>query len=145
MLHQTFYSSGQVRLEYNIVDEKKNGLCKAYYSDGQNRLECFFEDDKKHGQYVSYYDNGFVEFKCKFENDKETGIARWFYPSGNKWIECSYINGKKEGDYKEWLDYRPFLYKDEHYKDDLKHGWCKEYRHDGALVSNKKYKFGPVV
>jgi len=145
MIFQTFYPNGQIHFEYNIENEKKEGTYRSYYETGQLKVVCEFKNGVKNGEYISYYSNGLTEIKSMYVDGKESGVETWFYPSGRIWLKCNYKEGKRDGDYKEWLDYATFLYKDEKYKDGYKHGVCKEYRHDGVLIINKIYELGKVV
>ena len=92
-LVRTYYETGELKEEYFIFNDKKEGEYKSYHSNGwelskdnsklgnlsstnfhgQLHVVCNYINDKKEGEYKSYHSNGFLKEVCNYINDKKDG------------------------------------------------------------------------
>jgi len=149
----TFYSdSGKVSVQITYLEGKKNGIRRTFHEN--EIVEENFVNDIKQGYTYYYFPNGTLWKEINFIDGLESGTGRayarsdgrvvklMFYQKGfitdieninridkarmkqGKWITFwDNWNTKTEGDY----------------KNDLKHGYFKEYTKDGVLISTAKY------
>ncbi|MCD4746537.1 MAG: hypothetical protein K8R58_09570, partial [Bacteroidales bacterium] len=151
----TFYNdSGKVILKINYLKGKKNGIRTTYHEDEIE--EENFIDNVKQGLTIYYYSDRKIRKKVNFIDGLEEGIAKEFSKKGIviKLIEykkgfiinIENINKTDKSNLKQgkWI----YFYENENirkegtYKNDLKHGYFKEYTEDGNLISTTKYVDG---
>ncbi|MCB0807453.1 MAG: toxin-antitoxin system YwqK family antitoxin [Bacteroidales bacterium] len=149
----TFYSdSGQVAVKITYENGKKNGLRTTYHEEEITKEN--FADDIKQGYTYIYYPDGALKKEIYFEDGLESGIGREYAKSDGRVIKLIYykkgyiedievINridaaGMKQGKWKYFYDNRQVKLEGE-FKNDLKHGYFKEYSKDGSLLSTSKY------
>ena len=70
---RTYYAKGQLKEEYCLINNKKEGLYKLYYSDGQLHLICNYIDGKRNGEWQLYYNNGQIWGNSNYVNGKING------------------------------------------------------------------------
>lgn len=99
---------GNILTEYNMVNDKANGLATIYV-DGLKSQEIMMVNDMKNGRYVDYYYDENKQLSMKifgdFINGEKNGLFLTIAYSGSEEDTIQYTN----------------------YKNDLKHGECKEY------------------
>jgi len=149
----TFYSdSGQVAVQITYEKGKKNGIRKTYHED--EITEENFVDDVKQGYTYIYYPDGTLRKEIYFKNGLEEGLGREFAKSDGRVVKLIHykkgfiedienINridaaNMKQGKWKYFYDNGQVSLEGE-YKNDLKHGYFKEYSRDGNLLSTSKY------
>ncbi len=148
-----FYSEeGTLVLEIDYKKGKKNGLRKTY-REGELMTETFL-NDVKNGLTTYYYPDGKKKLVVNFVNGFENGYAREYDQSGNIISITEYkkgfivsrenINrkdkeGRKQGSWKFFRD-NGMLLQEGTYRNDLKHGYFKDYGPDGKLIQVRKYE-----
>ena len=154
----TFYSdSGKVAVQITYKLGKKNGIRRTFHEN--EILEENFIDDVKQGYTRYYYPNGTLWKEMEFVDGLELGIGREYAKSDGRVIKLMYyqkgfisdienINRidkarMKQGKWIEFWDNWAIKTEGE-YKNDLKHGYFKEYSKEGVLLSTSKYIDGLI-
>jgi antitoxin component YwqK of YwqJK toxin-antitoxin module len=149
----TFYSdSGKVAVQISYLLGKKNGIRRTYHE--EEIVEENFVDDVKQGFTYYYYPDGKLWKEMNFIDGLEEGIGRVFAKNDGRVIQLIYYkkgyitdieninridNAKmKQGRwitfYDDWQ-----IHTEGEYRNDLKHGYFKEYTQEGVLISTAKY------
>lgn len=149
----TFYSdSGKVAVQITYLEGKKNGIRRTFHEN--EVVEENFVDDVKQGYTNYYYPNGTLWKEIYFEDGLEEGIGREYARSDGRVIKLIYyekgfitdiqnINRidrarMKQGKWISFWDNWQIKSEGE-YKNDLKHGYFKEYSREGVLLMTSKY------
>jgi antitoxin component YwqK of YwqJK toxin-antitoxin module len=117
------------------VGDKKEGTGFIYYPDARVQQTISYNDGKKEGYSKEFDKNGSVITLMEYNND--------FLVSREK-INRTDNKGLKQGN---WKDFYPDGKKktEKFYKDDLLHGYYKEYDSKGNLVLTMLYDNGSIV
>ena len=149
----TFYNdSAQVAVQITYIEGKKNGIRRTFHE--EEIVEENFVDDIKQGFTYHYSGDGKLWKEVYFADGLEEGIGRVFAKNDGRVIQLIYhkkgyitdienINRIDNARMKQgrWITY----YEDwqthieGEYKNDLKHGYFKEYSKDGVLLTTAKY------
>lgn len=152
----TFYSdSGHVALQITYEKGKKKGIRRTFHE--EEIVEENFENDIKQGLTYFYYPDKKLWKEINFVDGLEEGIGREYARNDERVIKLMYykkgfisdienINridktNMKQGKWKYFYDDWQLKLEGE-YKNDLKHGYFKEYDRDGSLISTAKYLDG---
>jgi len=116
---KTFYDNGNIKEEYWVKNNKKNGIYKTYYKNGNIKEQHIFELDKKIDSSLVFYHKhpNVIKEKTKYIKDNDTLHISVYYtngvlynhgkvlPNGNKygWWELYTYKGELEGEL-EYLD-----------------------------------------
>ncbi|HET6243267.1 MAG: hypothetical protein H0V01_01755 [Bacteroidetes bacterium] len=76
-LHKTFYKNGQLRIQGNMLNGKREGKWVSFYEDGMPWSETWFDKGRKHGSTTTWNSDGKKYYEGHFENNKESG--KWTY------------------------------------------------------------------
>jgi antitoxin component YwqK of YwqJK toxin-antitoxin module len=149
----TFYSdSGKVAVQITYLEGRKNGIRRTFHEN--EIVEENFVDDVKQGTTMYYYPNGTLWKEINFVDGLEEGIGREYARSDGRVIKLMYytkgfitdieiINRIDKARMKQgkWIDFwENWNIKTEgEYKNDLKHGYFKQYSKDGVLLLTEKY------
>jgi antitoxin component YwqK of YwqJK toxin-antitoxin module len=120
-----FLKDGQLRNEWNYVNNKREGISRPWYENGQLCEECNYVNGESEGIYRSWHENGQFHCECNCVNGKQEGNRLLWYENGQLRGECNYVNDKKDGSSKKW-------YKNGQIEED-------EFYCDGVLVSRIAY------
>lgn len=90
------------RIEYEVVDGKKNGKFKTYFKNGRLEMIGQIKENLNQGKWTYYYQSGKVESEGIFKDDLPDGTWKWFYENGNLREEGVYVKGNREG---KWILY----------------------------------------
>jgi uncharacterized protein len=159
-----FYDqAGDTTEKINYHEGKRNGWNYKYKKDPAKGIYIWskelFAGDKKEGTAVIYFPNGNVQQTIRYDNGKKEGLSKEFDIDGNVISLLEYnkdylvsrerINrldsrGLKQG---EWKEFYPdgTIKSEKTFKDDLMHGYYKEYDKHGILVLTMLYENGSVV
>ena len=85
------------KIEYDVVDGKKNGEFKLYHENGILEMEGKIKDNKNTGLWRYYYNDGELESEGSFKNDLAEGKWLWYYPSGKLKESAMFKDGVREG------------------------------------------------
>ena len=72
----------QLKEEYFISDNKKEGIYKSYHNNGQLNVEVNYIDGKMNEIYKSYHYNGQLNVEVNYIDDKRNGIFKSYYNNG---------------------------------------------------------------
>jgi antitoxin component YwqK of YwqJK toxin-antitoxin module len=101
---------------------------RTYYSSGELKSEVFILNDKMNGEYKEYYENGCELTNVNSKRKNQSSIDSF----GQLKIICSYTNGKMHGEYKLYYSNGQLFYK-WLYIDGKINGELKSYRQNGQL------------
>jgi antitoxin component YwqK of YwqJK toxin-antitoxin module len=159
-----FYDQAGDTLEkISYLFGKKNGYYVKYKKDPSAGLFIWskelFAGDKKEGTAFIYYPDGKIQQAISYNGGKKEGLSKEYDRNGNISVLLEYNNdflvsrekinrtdakGLKQGEWKEF--YQGGRVKSEKtYRDDLLHGYYKEYDIRGNLVLTMLYDNGAIV
>ena len=155
--------TGDTTDKINYLFGKKNGYYFKYKKDPSAGLYIWSKDlyvgDKKEGTGFIYYPDARVQQTISYNDGKKEGYSKEFDKNGSVITLMEYNNdflvsrekinrtdnkGLKQGN---WKDFYPDGKKkaEKFYKDDLLHGYYKEYDSKGNLVLTMLYDNGSIV
>jgi len=157
-----FYSEEGVLLkEIGYQNNLRNGITNTYSPEGFKLSSVPFENDTTRGTAYYYFENSsdLVQFETPFLNGKEGGVGYEFAKNGRIVTVIKYklgipigrdeINRKDKSGLKQgkWKEFHPerIVKLEGTYKNDLKHGYFREYTESGDLITTTKYENGKVV
>ncbi|MEZ5081844.1 MAG: toxin-antitoxin system YwqK family antitoxin [Bacteroidales bacterium] len=149
----TFYNdTGHVALQITYEAGKKNGIRRTFHED--EIIEENFVDDIKQGFTYVYYPDNTLWKEVNFVDGLEEGTGREYAKDDGRVVKLIYYkkgfisdieninridkNGMKQGKWKYFYDNWQVKMEGV-YKNDLKHGYFKEYSQEGTLLSTAKY------
>lgn len=115
--------------------DRKEGLARVFFPDGKVKQTIPYADGKKDGLSREYDQEGNIISLLEYNNDFLISRVR---------INRSDASGLKQG---EWLEFWPngTVRTEKNYRDDLLHGYYKEYDERGRLVVTMLYDNGKVT
>jgi uncharacterized protein len=159
-----FYDqTGDTIEKISFMGGKKNGYYLRYKKDAANGLYIWskelFAGDKKEGKEFIYFPDGKIQQIIGYTSGKKEGLSKEFSKDGNVITLLEYNNdylvsrekinrkdgqGLKQG---EWKEFYPNggIKSEKTFKDDLIHGYYKEYDTKGKLVLTMLYDNGAIV
>jgi uncharacterized protein len=158
-----FDQSGDTTEKINYLYGKKNGWYYKYKKEPSKGVYIWSKElyaaDKKEGTAYVYFPDGKIKQTFTYSGGKKEGQSKEFDREGNVITLMEYNNdflvsrerinrtdskGMKQGDWKEF--YPNGAVKSERtYKDDLMHGYYKEYDNRGKLTLTMLYENGAIV
>ena len=103
-VEKTYYDSGELRSEYEVVDGRKNGYMKEYYeSNGQLMRYSHWINDTLDGKSEGYYEHGVLTFSLEYKKGKRKGEGR-FYTETGKIKEVQYYDEGHLKDVKKYTE-----------------------------------------
>ena len=159
-----FYDqTGDITEKISYLLGKRNGYSVRYQKDQVNGLYVYSEElyagDKKEGVARIYFPSGKIKQTIPYVNGRKDGLSREYDREGKIITLLEYNNdflisrerinhtdasGMKQG---EWMDFYPDGSKktERNYRDDLLHGYYKEYDEKGKLLVTLLYENGKVT
>jgi antitoxin component YwqK of YwqJK toxin-antitoxin module len=159
-----FYDQvGDTTDRINYLFGKKNGYYYKYKKDPATGLYLWskelFAGDRKEGTAFIYFPEGKIQQTISYNAGKKEGYSKEYDKNGNVITLMEYNNdflvsrekinrtdnkGLKQGN---WLEFYPDGKKktEKFYRDDLLHGYYKEYDSEGNLVLTMLYDNGAIV
>lgn len=118
-----------------FAGDKKEGVARIYYPDGKTRQTIPYVNGKKDGLSREYDLEGKIITLLEYNNDFLISRSR---------INHTDAASRKQG---EWLDFYPegAIRTERNYRDDLLHGYYKEYDLRGKLLVTLLYENGKVT
>ena len=159
-----FYDqTGDTTEKINYLIGKKNGWYYRYKKDPSKGLYLWtkelFAGDKKEGTAFMYFPDGKIQQSIAYNGGKKEGLSREYDKEGSIISLLEYNNdflvsrerinrsdnkGLKQGDWKEFY-LNGAIKSEKSFKDDLLHGYYKEYDLKGKLVLTMLYENGAIV
>ena len=118
-----------------FAGDKKEGIAHFYYPDRKIKQTIPYNEGKKEGLSREYDHDGTVMTLMEYNND--------FLVSREK-VNRKDNNGMKQGDWKEFYP-NGGIRVEKSFKDDLLHGYYKEYDQRGKLTLTMLYENGAIV
>lgn len=158
-----FDQAGDTIEKLNYLFGKRNGYSYKYKKDPSEGLYIYskelFAGDKKEGTAYFYFPDGKVQQTLSYNNGKKEGVSKEYDKNETVITFLEYNNdflisrerinrvdskGLKQG---EWKEFYPngSVKAEKNYKDDLLHGYYKEYDNRGLLVLTMLYDNGSIV
>ena len=159
-----FYDqAGDTTEKINYLDGKKNGWYYKYKNDPSRGTYIWsrelFAADRKEGTAYLYFPDGKIQQTFTYNKGKKEGLSKEYDKEANIITLLEYHNdflvsrekinridknGLKQG---EWKDFYPNgeIKSEKTFKDDLMHGYYKEYDAHGKLVLTMLYENGAIV
>jgi len=159
-----FYDqAGDTTEKINYLYGKKNGWYFKYKKEAPKGIYIWskelFAADKKEGTAYTYFPDGKILQTFSYNSGKKEGLSKEYDKDGNIITLLEYNNdflvsrerinrtdskGLKQGD---WKDFYPNggIKSEKTFKDDLVHGYYKEYDTRGKLVITMLYDNGAIV
>ncbi|MAZ61293.1 MAG: hypothetical protein CMG50_03850 [Candidatus Marinimicrobia bacterium] len=88
-----YYDNGNVKIEYNYKNGKKNGVQKKWYLNNQLSIKYNYENGKLDGLQKKWYENGNIKSESNYNNDILNGISRYWFSNG----QIKYLKLYKDG------------------------------------------------
>ena len=159
-----FYDQAGDTLEkINFLFGKKNGWYYKYKKEPGKGVYVWsrelFAGDRKEGTAYFYYPDGKIQQTITYNDGKKEGLSKEFDKDGNLITLLEYNNdflisrerinrvdnqGLKQGEWKE-LYPNGSIRAERTFRDDLMHGYYKEYDNRGKLVLTMLYENGSIV
>jgi len=159
-----FYDqAGDTTEKINYLLGKKNGYYYKYRKDPAEGLYVWSKElyagDRREGTAYYYFPDGRIQQTLFYNEGKKEGLSREYDRNGNLITLLTYNNdflvsrerinrtdpkGLKQG---VWKDFYPNggIKSEKNYRDDLLHGYYKEYDDKGKLALTMLYEDGAVV
>jgi antitoxin component YwqK of YwqJK toxin-antitoxin module len=158
-----FDQAGDTIEKINYLFGKRNGYSYKYKKDPPEGLYIYskelFAGDKKEGTAYFYFPDGKIQQTLSYSNGKKEGLSKEYDKNGTVITFLEYNNdflisrerinrtdskGLKQG---EWKEFYPngAVKSEKNFKDDLLHGYYKEYNNRGILVLTMLYDNGSIV
>lgn len=118
-----------------FVGDKKEGMARIFYPDGKLKQTIPYVNGKKDGLSREYDREGKVITLLEYNGD---------YLISREKINSVDATGLKQG---KWLDFWPGgnIHIERNYRDDMLHGYYKEYDEKGKLLVTLLYDYGKVT
>lgn len=158
-----FDQAGDTTEKINYLVGKKNGYYYKYKKDPAEGLYLWSKElyagDRREGTAWFYFPDGKVQQTISYNAGKKEGLSKEFDKNGNIITLLEYNNdflvsrerinrtdakGLKQG---EWKEFHPggSIKTESTFKDDLLHGYYKEYDDRGRLALTMLYENGSIV
>ena len=94
-----YYPSGKIKLEYTLVNGKKEGIEKQYDEEDGLIFESNYKNGLMHGKHIQWsdYSNGIKYNESDYIAGKLHGIEKIYNNDGSLLRERNYVNGVIEG------------------------------------------------
>jgi antitoxin component YwqK of YwqJK toxin-antitoxin module len=159
-----FYDqAGDTTEKINYLYGKKNGWYYKYKKDPSRGVYIWSKElyaaDRKEGTAFVYFPDGKIQETYSYSSGKKEGLSKEYDKEGNIITLLEYNNdflvsrekinrtdnkGLKQGDWKEFYP-NGGIKSEKTFKDDLIHGYYKEYDTRGRLVITMLYENGAIV
>jgi len=158
-----FDQAGDTIEKINYLFGKRNGFSFKYKKDPSEGIyiqtQELYAGDKREGMAYFYFPDGKIQQTIAYNGGKKEGLSKEFDREGNVITILEYNNdflisrerinrvdgkGLKQG---VWKDFYPTgsVKTEKNYRDDLLHGYFKEYDNRGILVMTMLYDNGSIV
>jgi antitoxin component YwqK of YwqJK toxin-antitoxin module len=86
----TYYQNGQIKMEGNMIDEKKQGKWMSFYEDGMPWSETYFEDGISEGPTTAWHSSGIKYYVGNYKNGQRSGNWKFYNEDGKLEKEENY-------------------------------------------------------
>jgi len=135
-----YYQTGELSIQFNSINNKKNGLVKHYSKNGDIWRTQEYKHGKKDGLSISYYSPQSIAKKSRFKAGQPDGIHEAFLTNGKRSDKWIFEQGKLISHFK-FQHFESGALQFQHtFRNKMKNGLSKEYVEDGKLISSVNYK-----
>lgn len=96
-----YYSDNMKKLEYYLINGKKEGQFTQWYPDGRKKQEGNYEEGEFHGIITSWYDYTQKSSEELWDKGKKNGICTYWNIDGTITKQGNYIDDLEEGKFTE--------------------------------------------
>jgi antitoxin component YwqK of YwqJK toxin-antitoxin module len=86
-----------VCIPFVLMSQSKKSMDRTYFDSGQIKTEGNLVEGKKHGEWVHYFESGQIKTINNFQNGIQEGKSFWYHPNGSIGWEENYVNGIAHG------------------------------------------------
>lgn len=146
---ETKYSNGQTEECYTVKEIEggsfiKDGEYCKYYSNGQIKIQGDYRDGKREGCWKGWFENGQLRYSWHYKKDIFSGHNELWAENGQKIFEGTFLNGKRNEKVISW--YKNGQKEAEGvYKNGIKNGVFKNWDIAGKLLSTFTYEDGREI
>ncbi|GEM_PF-5068092 len=113
---------GGDRIKYEcILDNNKNGVCKAFYKNGHVAKETRCTNNGKNTAYKTFFENGELASEGHYSNGERNGMFKEYY-----WKSASALSRRQPSS-------------ESSYKNGFRRGLSKEYSPNGTVTWSQNY------
>lgn len=93
-----YFENGKIRREYEVINEKKEGVMVDFYPDGKKKSDRLFKNDIQIGKTTIYHPNGNIKEVQYYDSNglREKGDTLW-YENGTIEYIAQFSNNMKNG------------------------------------------------
>ncbi len=95
----SYWPSGQLMWDREVIDNKYNGYVIGYYETGETQKTTPYTNGKIEGIQTRYYLSGKIKETTPYTDNVENGTQNGFYESGNLEFLLPFTNGEFNGNY----------------------------------------------
>lgn len=77
-----YYPNGNLKTQYTLKDNQKDGFLHEFYLNGSKKADYIFSKGKKDGEFILYYKNGKPKETGRFIQDKKCGQFCYYDSNG---------------------------------------------------------------
>ena len=92
-LYEEYYENGQLKIKVNYKDGEPDGLSELYFENGQLRAKVNFKDGEYDGLFEAYYENGQLKAKRNFKDGELDGLSELYDENGQLKVKRNYKDG----------------------------------------------------
>lgn len=78
-----YYETGEMKIEYEIKNNLKDGIYTEYYKNGQVKSKYNYCKGKLEGKGILFYKNNRIQTETNFRNGLQEGIVKAYFPDGS--------------------------------------------------------------
>jgi len=145
--YREYWEDGTIKFMFNFVDGKTDGEGNEFYEDGKIKQKAIYKNGELNGLYQTWFRahpnvNPNIMEEINFKDGKRDGPYKHYNSAGIVIKECNYLNDLLEGKHIIRNYTNGKIYIEEHYKQNLLHGSCKQWDEEGNLVREQDYVNG---
>lgn len=127
-----------------LDDKLFNGLTRFWFSNGQIMLESNYKNGKRDGLTRSWYENGNPKVEESYKDGLKDGNAKSWFESGRKWMHYSHWKDKRDGPLTWWYE-NGQKRQEGNYKGGMRFGEWSYYQEDGKILYRKTFRDGQAI
>ena len=131
--YKTWYENGQININAEYENNKRNGNYKVWYKSGQLQQDLNYSNDSLDGKQIKYHKNGNILWEGQANNGSFEGLVTEYYENGQKKSEKIFKDDKIDGPFKYWNSDGSISI-DGNYVNGLAEGERKDYFDSGKTV-----------
>ncbi len=90
----TYYPSGHIKAEFTLVNELREGRMRIWYEGGVKKYEAYYKNDMLNGRQIKYFPNGKVNIDCEYKDNLEHGKKSVMKEDGTILFSGNFVDGE---------------------------------------------------